>query len=167
MKAIVAVDASWGIGCNNRLLAHVPEDMKFFKETTTGHTIVMGRKTFESFPGKGPLPKRRNIVLSKSMDEDTHEGLEVLAGIEELSDLLSADEEVFVIGGESVYKALLPACDTVYVTKLHERFEADTFFPNLDLDDNWVCAYESEIQSSAACDFHFCRYERSVQEPKD
>lgn len=141
MKAIVAVDNNWAIGRGNELLCHISEDMKRFKELTTGNIVVMGRKTFESLPNKKPLPNRTNIILTTNPNY-TVEGAEV---VHSLYDLLSkihiiknSEQQIFVIGGGEIYKLLLPLCEEVYVTKIHYDFDnADVFFPNLDKDYRW------------------------------
>ena len=127
MKAILSADRNWGIGYQNRLLVSIPSDMKFFRQTTTGKVVVMGRKTLESFPNGLPLKNRTNIVLTKNKDYSV-KGAVLVHTEEELFEELkkySADD-VYVIGGESVYRMLLPYCDTVYVTKIDHAFQADT-----------------------------------------
>lgn len=161
MKAILSADKNWGIGCQNKLLISIPSDMKFFRETTSGHTVVMGRKTLESFPGGQPLKNRRNIVMTRSRDY-TVKGAEVVHSLEELLELLKdcGREEIYVIGGGDIYRLLLPYCDTVYVTKIDFAYQADTFFPNLDESSEWKLAYESEEQTCFDIEFTFRRYER-------
>lgn len=158
MDAIVAVAKDWGIGKDNDLLFHLPEDMKFFRETTKGSTVVMGRKTLESFPGGKPLPNRTNIVLTRSPDYKK-EGVTVVHSPEELKALELA-EPVFVIGGASVYKMLLPACEKVYVTKVNAVREADTFFPNLDEHPDWEMTSESDPLVHDGIRFRFTVYEK-------
>lgn len=145
MKAIAAVDKNWGIGCNNKLLERIPEDMKFFADMTLGKVVVMGRETFDSLPGRRPLKDRVNIVLSKSIAGEI-DGVTICNSIEELRDELLAyqDDEVFVIGGSSVYRQLLPFCTDAYVTKFSNSHEADCFFPDLDLDDSWEACLMQE-----------------------
>ena len=170
MKAIVAVDENWAIGNEGKLLISIPEDMKFFVKTTKGHTVIMGRKTLESFPGGKPLKHRTNVVLSATMkaetvdvDEDTT--LKVIHEVDDLADALGGFEsvqskEAVVIGGGSVYKLLLPYCDTVYVTAIRHTFTADTYFPNLDADPEWEIAEESEIFNHEGIDYSFRTYRR-------
>ena len=141
MQAIVAADNNWGIGYQNRLLVSIPSDMKFFRQKTTGNVVVMGRKTLESFPNGLPL-----IVHSEE---------ELL---EELKKYPS--EKIYVIGGESIYKMMLPYCDTVYVTKIDREFQADTYFPNLDQMENWKMTEEGEEQTCFDLEFAFTKYER-------
>ena len=144
MKAIVAVDRNWGIGKEGDLLLSIPEDMKFFRETTSGGVVVMGRKTLDSFPGGRPLKNRTNIVLTRNSGF-AREGVKVVHSEEELRGMLSEEENdrVFVIGGASIYSQLLHLCDTVYVTKMDVSFEADAFFPDLDAMEGWKVTAES------------------------
>ena len=119
MNLIVNADKNWGIGRENQLLVHIPNDMKMFRQTTTGKVVVMGRKTLESFPNGMPLPKRTNIVMTTDQDYDGR-GAIVVHSEEELFEELKkyADEDIFIIGGESIYRMMLPYCDTAYVTRL-------------------------------------------------
>ena len=161
MKAILSADRNWGIGYQNRLLVSIPSDMKFFRQTTTGKVVVMGRKTLESFPNGLPLKNRTNIVLTKNKDYSVKDAV-IVHTEEELFEELkkySADD-VYVIGGESVYRMLLPYCDTVYVTKIDHAFQADTFFPNLDEMDEWEMTEEGEEQTCFDLEFRFTKYER-------
>lgn len=138
MKAIVAVDLNWGIGYKGSLLQRIPDDMKNFKQMTTGKVVVMGQATFESLPGQEPLKDRINIVLSN--DECFHnEKVTICRTLEELFGMLSKypADDVFVIGGESVYTQLLDHCTEVYVTKIANTYTADKYFVNLDRSDVW------------------------------
>ena len=161
MKIIVAADENWAIGKDGGLLWHLPEDMKFFRETTTGNVVVMGRKTLESFPNGLPLKNRRNIVLSRDPGYKVKDA-EVVHSREELMELLKDcdSSRVYVIGGESVYRMLLPDCDTVHVTKVDHAFEADTFFPNLDEMPEWKITADSEEQTYFDLEYTFLKYER-------
>ena len=117
MKAILSADKNWGIGCNNKLLVSIPSDMKFFRETTTGNVVVMGRKTLESFPNGLPLKNRTNIVLTGNRDYHVKDAVIVHSQDELMDELKKYDtENVYVIGGERVYRMMLPSCDTVFVT---------------------------------------------------
>lgn len=161
MQAIVAADKNWGIGKKNRLLVSIPSDMKFFREKTTGKVVVMGRKTLESFPNGRPLKNRINIVLTGNKDYSVKDAV-IVHSEEELKEELKKykEEEIFVIGGESVYKLLLPLCNTVYVTKIEQEFEADTFFPDLDKKKEWKMTEEGEEQTCFDLEFRFTKYER-------
>jgi len=161
MKLIVAVDANWGIGLKNQLLVQIPNDMKFFRQETTGKVIVMGRKTLESFPQSQPLAKRVNIVLTKDKNYKVKDAI-VAHSIEELMEELKQydSDEVYVIGGESIYRQMLPYCDMAHVTKIDRAYQADTYFPNLDEDDEWEMTGCSEEQTYFDVEYCFTRYER-------
>ena len=161
MQAIVAADKNWGIGKKNRLLVSIPSDMKFFREKTTGKVVVMGRKTLESFPNGRPLKNRTNIVLTKNKDYAVKDAV-IVHSEEELKEELRKykEEEIFVIGGESVYRMLLPLCSAVYVTRIEQEFEADTFFPNLDEKKEWKMTEEGEEQTCFVLEFRFTKYEQ-------
>ena len=163
MKLIVAVSKQWGIGKDNGLLFSLPTDMKFFRETTKGHTVVMGRKTLESFPGGKPLKNRNNIVLSTNMPED--EGYKVVRSLDELlCEVDAVDDDVFVIGGESIYRLLLPYVDTAYITKVDASAEADSFMPDLDQDEHWSVTYRSQEYTDNGLSFRFYTYSRISEE---
>lgn len=161
MILIAAVDKNWAIGKNNKMMWSIPGDMRFFQEKTTGHVVVMGRKTLESFPGGLPLKNRTNIVLTKNRAYRAP-GAAAVHTIEELHKKLEAyaGEEVFVIGGGSVYRQLLPDCDTAYITKIDHVYEADTYFPNLDEMPEWEITEVSEEQTSFDLEYIFTKYER-------
>lgn len=161
MKAILAADKNWGIGYNNRLLVSIPSDMKFFRQTTTGKVVVMGRKTLESFPNGLPLKNRTNIVLTANPDYDVKDAVIVHSKDELLEELKKYNEDdIYVLGGESVYRMMLPYCDTVLVTKIDRAFQADTHFPNLDEMEEWTLTEESEEQTCFDLEFRFTKYER-------
>lgn len=160
LKAIVAVDKNWAIGKDNQLLAHLPGDLQYFKEKTLGKTIVMGRQTLESFPGGKPLPGRKNIVLTSN---DCYEAeCEICCSLEELFTALEGDDpqDVFIVGGEQVYRSFLPFCNFVYVTKIEEEFSADRFFPNLDEDPHWILDEEGPLVEEKGFKYRFCSYRR-------
>jgi len=161
MRAIVCADKNWGIGYKNRLLVSIPSDMKFFRETTTGKVIVMGRKTLESFPNGMPLKNRINIVLTRDRNYEA-KGAVIVHDEEELMNELGKydTEQIYIIGGESVYKMMLPYCDIVYVTKIDREFQADTYFPNLDQMEDWKMTEEGEEQTCFDLEFCFTTYER-------
>lgn len=161
MKAILSADKNWGIGYNNKLLVSIPSDMKFFRQTTTGKVVVMGRKTLESFPNGLPLKNRTNIVLTGNRDYQVKDAVLVHDYNELKEELKKYDpDDIYVIGGESIYRMLLPECDTVLVTRIDRAFQADTFFPNLDEMDEWVMTEESEEQTCFDLEFTFTKYER-------
>lgn len=134
MKAIASVDENWAIGYRGKLLRPISADLRRFKAITTGHQVILGRKTLESFPGGKPLPGRENLILSATMKE-APEGAKVFSSLSALLDYAKPD--AIVIGGESVYRALLPRCEEVYITKISAAFPADSWFPNLDKDPAW------------------------------
>ena len=161
MKAILSADKNWGIGYQNKLLVSIPSDMKFFRETTTGNVVVMGRRTLESFPNGLPLKNRTNIVLTGNQSYQVKDAVIVHSQDELMEELEKYDtERVYVIGGESVYRMLLPFCDTVFVTKIDRSFQADTFFPNLDEMEEWVMTEAGDEQKCFDLEFRFTKYER-------
>lgn len=161
MNAIVAADKNWGIGYKNKLLISIPSDMKFFRQTTMNHVVVMGRKTLESFPNGLPLAKRTSIVLTRDRDYKVKGAILVHSEEELLEELKKYEEDdIFVIGGGSVYEMLLPYCKTVYVTKMDFAYQADTYFPNLDEMPEWEMTEESEEQTCFDIEFAFTKYER-------
>ena len=143
IKAIVHADKEWGIGKNGDMMFSLPKDMKFFRETTMGHTVVMGGNTLRSFPNQKPLKNRVNIVLSRGQVRDD---CIIVRSFDELKKEMKArkNEEIYVIGGGEIYRELLPYCDEALVTKVDTVGSADTFFPNLDEDENFVCIAVSE-----------------------
>ena len=158
MNAIVAVDATWAIGCQGDLLFSLPTDMRRFRTLTMGGTVILGRKTLDSFPGGKPLPKRRNIVITRNPDLAV-EGAEIAASPEEALALAQGDENIWVIGGGSVYTALLSQCKRVYLTKVDQAAEnADTFFPNLDKLPNWKVEKRSEPVEENGLTYRFIDY---------
>ncbi len=161
MNLIVRVDSNWGIGYKNELLNDLPEDMKFFRETTTGGVVVMGRKTLESFPGKKPLKNRVNIVITRDMNYQVADAI-VVHSIEEALETLKGydSNKVYVIGGDSIYRQMLPYCDVAHVTKMNYAFEADTWFPNLDEMDDFVVTAESEEKTYFDLEYTFYMYVR-------
>ena len=161
MNLIVAVDKNWAIGNDNKLLVSIPQDMKFFRETTMGKVVVMGRKTLESIPGGQPLKKRTNIVLTRDKNYKVKDAIVVNTVDELLQELKKYDEEeIYVIGGESIYKQMLPYCRVAHVTKINHAYEADTYFPNLDEKDEWVVTGVSEEQTYFDLEYEFVRYEK-------
>lgn len=161
MNLIVAVDKNWAIGYQNQLLVSIPSDMKFFREKTMGKVVVMGRKTLESFPNGMPLKNRVNIVLTKNETYQVKDAVMVHT-VEQLMEELKqySSEDIFVIGGESIYRLLLPYCDTAYVTKIDHAFQADTYFPNLDQEDDWKMVETSEENTCFDLEYYFTKYEK-------
>lgn len=161
MNAIVAVDNNWAIGSKNNLLVRIPADHKNFRQETTGKVVVLGRKTLETFPQGMPLPNRINIILSTNPEYKVKDAV-VVHSKEELDTELKKypTEDVYIIGGESVYRMMLPACDVVHVTKIDHDYEADAYFPNLDKDDEWEITAESEEQTYFDLPYYFVKYER-------
>ena len=159
ISAIVAVDNNWGIGYNGDLLEHIPEDLKYFKALTTGHTVVMGRKTWESLPKK-PLPNRTNIVITSNPDAyNDAEFMDLFDA--KLYLIYNKNDNIFVIGGGQIYKELLPLCNRVYVTKIFkDHDQVDTYFPNLDESDDWAPALQSNLQNYKDLTYQFWQYDR-------
>lgn len=138
MNLIAAVDSNWGIGYNSQLLEQIPEDMKYFKEKTQGKVIVMGRTTFESLPNKKPLKQRVNIVLTKNKNYNC-EGVTLCYSLEELFKELKKynEEDIFIIGGESIYSQLISHCHKAYITKIYKECVHDKVLVNLDNHKQW------------------------------
>lgn len=185
MKAIVNVNEAWGIGTNGDLLCFLPDDMRFFRETTKGKTVIMGRRTLESFPGAAPLPGRNNLVLTHEIERipqtafakaaaDRASGkktaLHAFSAPEELFSYLAeekakgslTEEDLYVIGGAAIYKLLLPHCDTCLVTINDCKANADTYFPNLRADADWQEISESELHVQNGISFHFTSWKRKA-----
>ena len=157
MNLIVAVDKNWGIGKNNDLLISIPEDMNFFRTTTNEKTIIMGRKTLESFPNGNPLKNRENIVLSTN---NINKDVLVFHTIEDILSYVKDKEDVFIIGGGSIYKQFLPYCCKAYITKINKDFDADVFFPNLDELSDWNITYETNEKFWKNIPYKFVTYEK-------
>lgn len=158
MNLIVAADKNWAIGKGGDQLCYLKEDLKRFKELTSGHTVILGRKTLATFPGGRPLKNRDNLILSRNSDFQA-EGARVFHDVESL--LAAAPADSFVIGGGSVYKALLPYCDTAYVTKIDHAFpDADTFLPNLDEDPAWRVVETGEPLEQDGLVYRYVTYKR-------
>ena len=160
MKIIVAADKNWAIGKNNKLMWSIPADMRFFRETTKGNVVIMGRKTLESFPQGQPLKNRVNIVITHDPSYKVKDAVVVHSIEEAVEESRKYEGEVFVIGGESIYRAMLPYCDTALVTKIDYAYEADTWFPNLDEDEEWEMTEEGEEQTCFDLEYAFTKYER-------
>lgn len=161
ISAIVAVDKDWGIGYQDQLLEHLPPDMKYFKELTTNHVVIMGRRTWDSLPNK-PLKDRLNLVITSG--ERQYGEMTCFIGMAEAMARLAHvddDEEWFIIGGGTIYKELLPICDRVYVTKIEKYHKnIDTYFPNLDKDSNWEVSTCTELRDYKDIPYAFLTYDR-------
>lgn len=160
MKLIAAVDNNWNIGNKGGLLFSLPDDMKFFRTTTSGKIVVMGRKTLESFPGSKPLKNRVNIVLSRTKHDI--DGAEFVTNVEELLERIKSydTDDVYVIGGAQIYSLLLPYCDTALITHVDAvAEEADSKFPELN-NDEWEIAEQSDTYENNGIEFCFTTYRR-------
>lgn len=166
MNLIAAVDKNWAIGYKDNLLVRIPQDQKFFRDTTMGHTIVLGRKTLAGFPNGLPLPGRTNIILSKNQEFSVRNG-GVVHSLEELKQALAGCdmEEVYVCGGEQIYKLLLPYCRYAHVTKIDYAYQADAYFPNLDALEHWELIGDSEEQTYFDISYGFFLYENKAPLP--
>ena len=161
MNIIVAVDEKWAIGNKNKLLVSIPNDQRHFREETTNKVVVLGRKTLQTFPQGLPLKNRINIILSGDRNFTVKDAV-VVHSVEELLEELKQypTEDVYVVGGESVYRQLLPYCDVAHVTKIDHRYEADTYFHNLDDDPAWEITADSDEQTYFDLAYSFLKYER-------
>lgn len=160
MELIVAVYDDWGIGKDGTQQIALAADRKFFRETTRGAMVIAGRRTIADFPGQKPLPGRVNVVLTRTKQEIP--GFTVATSPEEAMELAKSVERAVVIGGGSIYRQMLPMCDTAYITKVHCTPESDTFFPNLDADPEWEL--ESVLQSGEedGIAYEMCLYKRKT-----
>ena len=163
MHLIAAADKNGGIGRNNELLVRISEDMKYFRKLTTGNVVVMGRKTLESFPGGKPLPDRVNIVLTRQKDYDG-KGAVVARDLDELRRELEKydSSRIFVLGGGSIYRTLLPYCEDAYITRLDYAYEADTWMPDLDKEEGWTLARTGEEHTCFDLIYHFNLYKNTA-----
>lgn len=163
MDLIVAVDKNWGIGKGGTQTVVIPEDRKYFRELTDGATVIVGHRTLLDFPGKRPLPGRKNIVLSRNKDLRI-EGATVVTSLDELFRTIEGTDpdKVFVIGGDSVFKMLLPYCRFAYVTKIEAEPESDAFFPNLDVSENWTVDRTGELKMYGDISYSFMRYKNKA-----
>lgn len=161
MNLIVAVDKHWAIGSKGQLLVAIPQDQKMFREETLGKVIVMGRRTLESLPGGKPLYGRTNLVLTRDPGYEV-KGAKVCHSVEEVLELLKAypPEDIYIIGGESIYEQFLPYCDTAHVTYIDFAYAADTYFPNLDMLPEWTLAEESDEQTYFDLCYTYRRYQK-------
>ncbi len=158
MEAIVAVYEDWGIGKDGTQPIALNADRKFFRQTTNGYTVIAGRRTVEDFPGKQPLPGRENILLTRGKGD--FPGFHLCGSVEEVLEAVKDTSQVMVIGGESVYRQMLPYCDRVYVTRLHTTVPCDTWFPNLDRDADWHLEQVLGSGEEEGIAYEFCLYRR-------
>ena len=166
MKFIVAVDANWGIGKNGDLLLSIPDDMRYYRETTRGKVVVMGYTTLLSLPGSRPAPGRLNLVLA-DIPGLRVKGAVVCGSMEQLHRMIGqfAPEEVFDVGGGSMYRQLMPYCCGAHITKMRFNGEADTYIPNLDESDGWSIANESALSDYEGVGYSFVEYRNSAPLP--
>ncbi|EKD50605.1 MAG: dihydrofolate reductase [uncultured bacterium] len=164
LSIIVAIAKNNCIGINNQMPWHIPEDFAHFKKITMGHTVVMGEKTFESI-GK-PLPGRKNIIIT--LLKNYHpEGVDVIHGLDELFALAQGDDEVFVIGGATIYKLTLPYADRLYLTRVNITLDGDAFFPQIDFENDFEIVEEGDVLFSAkqGLEYQFVVAERAIAPP--
>ncbi|MFI3237031.1 MAG: dihydrofolate reductase [Lachnospiraceae bacterium] len=161
MNLIVAVDEKWGIGNKGELLVRIPNDQKMFRAETTGKVVVLGRKTMDTFPQRKPLPNRTNIILSRDKNYTVSDAL-VVHSVEELLEEVKQykSEDIYIIGGDSIYEQFLPYCDTAHVTKIEHTYQSDSFFPNLDEDEDWEITADSDEQTYFDIPYYFLKYTR-------
>lgn len=166
MILIFAVDNNWNIGFGGRMLAHLPEDLKRFRLLTEGNIVIMGRKTLQAIPGQKPLANRINILVTRKA-EFKDQGFHIINDLDDLFPLLEEinprDEmKVFVTGGETIVRQLMPYCSRAYITKILKSFEkTDTCIPNLDLDKSWKITNESETYTEGELEYKYVDYIRS------
>lgn len=158
MELIVAVYDDWGIGCEGTQPIALSADRKFFREMTRGAMVIVGRRTIEDFPGKKPLPGRVNVALTRTVKEIP--GFTVCASPEEAMELAKRAQRAMVIGGGSVYRQMLPYCDTAYITKVHTVTDCDTYFPNLDEKEDWYLAERLQSGEENGIAFEMLLYRR-------
>lgn len=161
MNLIASADNNWAIGYQGQLLASIRADLQNFKKITMGKTVVLGRKTLETFPSGRPLPGRRNIILTRDRTCKIPDA-ETVNSVEDLMNLLKDVDtnDIFIIGGSSVYAQMLPYCDVAYITRIDYTFQADSFIPNLDKDPDWELVEESDEQTCYDLVYYFRKYVR-------
>lgn len=162
MKCIAAVDNNWAIGFKGKLLVSIPNDQKMFRAETAGKVVVLGRKTLETFPNALPLKNRTNIILTHDPDYKAADAL-IAHSDEELFALLKSydSDDIYIIGGDSVYKRYYKYCDTAIITRIDQVYESDAFFPNLDEDKDWTVVAESEEMTYFSVEYTFREYRNS------
>ena len=159
MKAIAAVDLNWAIGFQDNLLIRIPNDQKNFRKLTTGHTVVLGRKTLAGFPNGLPLVNRNNIILSTNPDFEV-KGATVAHSFDELKEILSEldSDDIYIIGGGKICEMLGPYCDEAIITMINYKYQADTYFPNLDKLPEWEMVEEGEEETCFSIEYTFRKY---------
>ena len=163
MNLIVAVDNTWGIGRDNKLLASIPGDLAYFKEKTTGKVVVMGRKTLESLPNRRGLPRRTNIVLTRQADYQAERCIVVHDEAELAAELSKyASDDIFFIGGESIYRRYYGLCDRLYITKMYADLGADAFMVDVDRLDGFEVLFASEMHCENGVEYQFFIYGRKT-----
>lgn len=165
MELIVAVYDDWGIGKDGTQPIALSADRKFFRETTRGAMVIAGRRTIADFPGQKPLPGRVNVALTRTRQEIP--GFTVCTSPEEAAELAKTAQRAMVIGGGSIYRQMLPMCDTAYITKVHCTPESDTYFPNLDADPDWLLAETLQSGEEDGVAYEMCLYKRKSISPFD
>ena len=161
MNIIAAVDQNWAIGKSGRLLVQIPADQKYFREVTKGKVIVLGRKTLATFPNGIPLTQRHNIILSKDPNFSVRGGVVMHSMEEALEELKQyAEEDIFIVGGASIYREFLPYCKMAYITKIDYKYQADCYMPNLDQEPEWRVAVKSEEQTYFDLEYYFYQYKK-------
>lgn len=169
MKCIAAVDSNWAIGFKGRLLVSIPSDQKMFRAETSGKVIVLGHKTLETFPNGIPLSGRENVILTRDKNLKIR-GARVVHSEKELWGVLSLynSDDIYFVGGQSIYEQFAPYCDTAIITYMDQVYEADSHFPNLDKDDDWELVAESEEQTYFSVEYTFREYRnRNVKNIED
>ncbi len=167
MNIVAAVDKNWAIGNRGELLVSIPRDQKMFRELTTGKVVVLGRKTLDTFPQKQPLPNRTNIILTTDKNYKV-KGAVTVNSLEELFEELKKydSEDVYIIGGESVYEQLLPYCDTAHITLIDYEYEADAYMHDLEKDPEWTVTADSDEITYFDLSYSFVRFERTKKPEK-
>ena len=165
MNLIAAADANWGIGKDGGLLVHLPGDVRYFKEKTSGKAVIMGRATLESLPGGKPLPNRTNIVLTSQTDF-AKEGCIVVHDMEELAAVCAdyAPEDMMVIGGEQIYMQLIRQCERLFITKIFEIYDADKHLMNVDKMRSFELVWESDVQEENGVQYQFLEYRKKEKD---
>lgn len=161
MNVIVAADKNWGIGYQGQLLVRIPNDHKQFRKATVGKVVVLGRKTLETFPQKQPLEKRTNIILSRDKNYKVKDAVVVHSVDELLEELKKYDsDDIYIIGGDSIYQQMLPYCDAATVTRIDYAYQADAHFPDLDAMEDWEIVDTSEEQTYFDVEYYFVQYRK-------